>query len=359
MMEKLWREILGNRRNPLCSPLLFILWVVSLIYRLGLYLNSLMTSTALKLEVPVISVGNLTIGGTGKTPMVIEIASYFIRKGKSVGIASSGYGRRAKDQMAGTGREIAAHGPEMVGDEILMMAERLPEVLFAVAETKTEAARLLVAKHQPELILIDDGFQHRRLARDIDLLLIDATGDIRKESLFPLGRRREPLSAIKRADLVILTRAEAKTAERFEWVKEKYGKETVPVSFAWMAVKSDRESFPLETLAERPVYIFAGVGNFDALRVEAMARFKNIRQFRRFPDHCRYERREQITIRKDIEQFQPEFVITTHKDYVKLRGFDFGIPIYYLEMDIRYPVEQEALYKFLRETLLKKYGKKL
>lgn len=359
MMEKIWRDILGNRRNPLFLPLLFVLWVVSLVYRLGLFINSSITASAVKLEVPVISVGNLTLGGTGKTPMVIEIASYFIKKGKRVGIASSGYGRRAKGHVSGTGRDMATHSPETVGDELLMMAERLPNALFSVAGSKTEAARLVVEKHQPDLILIDDGFQHRRLARDIDLLLIDASSDIRKEPLFPLGRCREPLSAIKRADLVILTRAEARTAEGFDWIKEKYARELIPVSFEWKTVKSDKESFPVQTLAENPVYIFAGVGNFDILRVEASVRFKNVRQFRRFPDHCRYNKRERAIISSDIEHFAPEFVITTHKDYVKLRGFDFGIPIYYLELEVAFPVGQEALYNFIGETLLSHYGKKI
>jgi tetraacyldisaccharide 4'-kinase len=280
-------------------------------------------------------------------------------QGKTVGIASIGYGRKDKAAHSGTGHDLTKLTASIIGDEVLMMAERLPEIFFAVAHTKTEAAKTLEEKYHPDIILVDDGFQHQSLHREVDLLLIDATLDLRREPLFPLGRRREPLKAIRRADLIILTRASQDSKVSIGWMKERYQMPIIPVTFENSKIIDEQGLIPLEKLQNCPVYIFAGIGNFAAFKRGLESRLRNIRYFRQFHDHCRYDEPQRALIKKDVGQFSPEFVITTHKDYVKLRGFDFGRPVYYLDMEVSFQPNRDVFYKFIGETLLRKYGKKI
>jgi tetraacyldisaccharide-1-P 4'-kinase len=109
-------------------------------------------------------------------------------------------------------------------------------------------------------------------------------------------------------------------------------------------------------LSQAGVYLFAGIGNFVEFKKTAEREFRNIKYIRQFPDHCRYEEKERERIRKDTEQFEPEFVITTHKDYVKLRGFDFGRPLYYLSHEVRFLTDRAAFYRQLGERLRLSHG---
>ncbi len=198
-MERRWLNIIDNKRRPTNWLPVALLWMISLGYRLGLFFRERFCRRTVSASCPVISVGNLTVGGTGKTPVVIMLAEYLTERKKIVAIVSSGYGRKSTEDIIEVGRAIRQRPVVEVGDEVMMMAERLPRALFAVGGSKSEIA-LKLRDRQPDVIIVDDGFQHRRLHRDVNILLLDAERDLRREAVFPLGRLRESIGAVKRAD---------------------------------------------------------------------------------------------------------------------------------------------------------------
>ena len=179
------------------SPLLRrLLWPLSLLYGVGVHARVWLYAhrwfTRKHLKATVISVGNLTVGGTGKTPMVIWLAEKFLADGKRVAILSRGY-----------------RGTNGTSDEIELMKFRLRDrVSFGVGRNRFAEGQRLESQQSIDVFLLDDGFQHLHLARDLDILLMDASRPLAGESLLPAGRLREPLAAMSRANLIIFTRAE-------------------------------------------------------------------------------------------------------------------------------------------------------
>ncbi|PYX65081.1 MAG: hypothetical protein DMG78_30010, partial [Acidobacteria bacterium] len=178
------------------QALRMLLWPLSVLYgagvraRVWLYAHGWLKQKRLKAKV--ISVGNLTVGGTGKTPMVIWLAEQFLAEGKRVGILSRGY-----------------RGVNGTSDEIELMKFRLQDrVSFGVGGDRFAQGHRLEAQQSIDVFLLDDGFQHLQLARDLDILLMDASRPLAGETLLPAGRLREPLAAMSRANLIVFTRAE-------------------------------------------------------------------------------------------------------------------------------------------------------
>jgi tetraacyldisaccharide 4'-kinase len=349
-MRKIWLKIITNKVNPLYWPGLLFLWLLSLFYRIALWFNNLFLKNEIKVESPVISVGNLTVGGSGKTPVTIELARYFISKNKKVGVVASGYGRKNKINVIAVGQDIIDSNVDNTGDEVMMMAEKLPEVYFAIGRSKSDAALVLDKKQNPDVIIIDDGYQHRRLHRNINLLIIDAGIDLRKEALFPLGRRREPLRAMKRAEGIILTKTNMLSGNQNfrDWINDKFkSKFIAEVEFINDYVVFKDTHISIEDIADRKVYFFAGVGSFDALLNHLKKQFVYVTGFRQFPDHCRYDRAEIIKIKKDIDRLQPDCIITTQKDFVKIKNIDFGRKVYFLNLKLYFKSGEKLLFEKL------------
>ena len=349
-MQQTWLRIISNKHRPLHWPVLIVLWLISVLYGAALAVRSIFIRAKVRTKAPVVSVGNITVGGSGKTPMVIVIARYYSELGKVVAIVSSGYGRESNADILTIGREIIEKGAIETGDEIMMMAEVLPEVFFAVSNSKNRAAQLADRQFKPEVIVVDDGFQHRWLHRDFDILLVDATLDLRRESLFPLGRRREPLRCIRRADAVVLTRANLARdiSDYRDWIGTLTGGgEISEVQFINEEIRLKDRRLPLAEISGKSVYFFAGIGGFDVLLNHLKSRLDNIVGFRQFPDHCCYRPRQTELIKADIDRLDPDFIVTTHKDYVKISCFDFGQPIYYLDLKLNFTSGGEKLLESL------------
>jgi tetraacyldisaccharide 4'-kinase len=159
-----------------------------------------------RLPVPVISIGNLTVGGTGKTPLVIQITEWLLKAGKRVAVLSRGYRRTSREPLlfVSDGARIIATAEE-AGDEPFLIAQRCPEAIVAVGADRYRLARRVLETCGVDCIVLDDGFQHLAVHRDINLLLVDATDVDGLEGLLPAGRLREPMTAAKRATGVIVT----------------------------------------------------------------------------------------------------------------------------------------------------------
>jgi tetraacyldisaccharide 4'-kinase len=278
-------------------------------------------------DVPVISVGNLTTGGTGKTPVVIALADGLIRAGKRVLVLSRGYG--AAEPVA-CGRA----GDPRNGDEACLIQEQVPEAVVMVGRDRVRTLQAAltpsITERRPDYVILDDGFQYVRLRREMNLLLMDGEALIGNGRLLPMGPLREPLSQIRRADAVFITRhvsPEARqTVER--WVHRHHPTpESVPVLSVPFRVTGlrpveSRETLPAEAFAGRPAIAVSGIarpGSFERDLREAGLR---LLAHRRFPDHYVYtgtDVRELLNLQNRYSGENPVF-ITTEKDWPKIRA---------------------------------------
>jgi tetraacyldisaccharide 4'-kinase len=262
-----------------------------------------------KSAVPVVSVGNLTLGGTGKTPCVEYIARFYREMGMCVAILSRGYG--------------ANQGPN---DEALVLEENLPDVPHLQGGDRVALARAAVEELESEVLVLDDGFQHRRLARNLDVVLIDATNPWGHGYLFPRGLLRESPRGLKRAGVVVLTRCDQVTVEERKQLRDRVARFTPqsPVVEATHGpvelVNSEQRTVSLEELRNHPVAGVCGIGNPEAFRRTLTDRGANLCDFRTYADHHPYSRTDVEELRRWAAR-QPAdcVVLTTQKDLVKLR----------------------------------------
>jgi tetraacyldisaccharide 4'-kinase len=310
------------------APLLrSFLWPLSLLYgaavraRVWMYQKGWLKQRRLKAAV--ISVGNLTVGGTGKTPMVIWLAEKFLADGKRVAILSRGY-----------------RGSSGTSDEIELMKFRLEgRVAFGVGKNRFATGRRLEAQQPIDIFLLDDGFQHLQLARDLDILLVDASRPLRNESLLPRGRLREPLCAIQRADLVVFTRVN----DQLSLKKAIQGFPKFPIFPAstrlirYRLVTLDQQKIaPDFELPPQPVFAFCGVGNPDSFFADA-DRWGNVMVGRAvYRDHHSYSWDDLRWLEDSAKSAGARALLTTEKDAQNLGDLRVSsLPIYYCEIEIK------------------------
>jgi tetraacyldisaccharide 4'-kinase len=267
--------------------------------------------------VPVVSVGNLTAGGTGKTPMVEWLARHLARQNMTVMILARGYGPASQ-----RGPDDEALPPELADEGVLRRtgADRAALALQVVAET------------HPDVILLDDGFQHRRLHRDLNILMIDAVEPFSNRRLLPRGLLREPLGAARRADWIVLSRADQVDPHERERLLERIGAlaPQAPIARARHRPLDVRDLWngrlhPAEWLQGRPVYAFCGIGNPVAFRRTLESLEASVVRFRAYPDHHAYTPRDLRQIDAEAQEFLAESIVTTEKDAVKLDSDSFTL----------------------------------
>jgi tetraacyldisaccharide 4'-kinase len=310
--------------------------------RNGLYDRGLKQSQ--RVPVPVISIGNLTLGGTGKTPCVEYVARYYRRRNRRVATLSRGYGARR-------GRS----------DEALVLAENLPDVPHLQGRDRTRLALTAVDRLQCEVLVLDDGFQHRRLARDLDIVLIDATVPWGHDHLFPRGLLREPRNELRRAGVVLLTRADQVTADERGRLREAISRIAGAASVAESRhrpldlVNRAGEQAPLTLVRDRPAAAFCGVGNPEAFRRTLTDLGAVLQDFRSFPDHHAYSPRDVAELSAWAGRLAPEtIVITTQKDLVKLPATHLGgRELWAVRIGLYFENGQDAFDSKLLEVLTK------
>lgn len=267
--------------------------------------------------VPVISVGNLTVGGTGKTPCVEYVAKRLRERDLRVAILSRGYG--GYGEMGGR------------NDEALVLEENLPDVPHLQGPDRVALARIAVEELDSQVLLLDDGFQHRRLARDLDVVLVDATNPWGYGHLLPRGLLREGPRSLRRAHLVLLTRCDQVTTETVAEIRaalQRYAPR-VPLAEAMHravdCINAEGAVTPLAALTQQPIVAFCGIGNPEAFRRTLLALGASIVAFRAFPDHHAYSRSNVDELRDWVRQSgAARMIVTTQKDLVKLRVARLG-----------------------------------
>jgi tetraacyldisaccharide 4'-kinase len=345
--------IRGDRRGPLAALARLGLRAASWPCRLGVAVRNRLYDRGWKAvrraAVPVVSVGNLTLGGTGKTPCVEYVARFYRDLGVQVAILSRGYGSEQ-------GRN----------DEAMVLEENLPDVPHLQDPDRAAAAERAVEELETELLVLDDGFQHRRLHRDLDVVLIDATWPPHRDHLFPRGTLREPAGGLKRAGAVVVTRCDqvtpAELGDLRDWLTARFPGKPVawtehrPVELLGVEPGEPAEPGDLNTpevLNGKPVAGFCGIGNPAAFRRTLEGLGATVVAFRTFPDHHPYTRADVDDLRAWAAELPPDaMVATTQKDWVKLRLPDLaGRPLRAVRIGLAFRDGQELFDAALRRVI--------
>jgi tetraacyldisaccharide 4'-kinase len=309
---------------------------------------------------PVVSVGNITAGGTGKTPLVEWLARALAGEGRRVCILTRGYGRAdaGRRVVVSDGERVLA-GAREAGDEPCLLAESLREFHVAVVSdaNRVAAAGWALENLRSEVFILDDGFQHLRIARDLNILTLDATDPWGGGHLLPRGRLREPLDQMRRADLIVITRAElAGDVEdlRARALSLSGGRPVLlartttlriaplhspPAKSPGSAPESNEIPSPLAAIPQ-PLAAFCGLGNPQAFFAHARNEALKLNYTRAFADHHAYTQRDVDDCLREAVRHGARALLTTAKDAVKLRALDFGLPCYVLEVALKFDDEQ-------------------
>lgn len=277
---------------------------------------------AQKVSVPVISIGNLTTGGTGKTPVVLGLAEALIANGRRVVILSRGYGAEVPVESK------RAMDPRY-GDEAYFLQQQLEEAVVIVGKDRASNAKKSIFAYQPDVILLDDGYQYLKLARKFNILLVDGENRFGNYHMLPLGPLREPLREIRRADLIWVTKGgSAEFIQSLEGIVKKHTRKPIPIrSLPFQRVGFDgltsSSTLSVETFREmyhrQPCVAFSGIAQPDSFEEELrLAEVPLIRHVR-FGDHHIYTPRDIETI-LNSRMNATDIIITTEKDKVKIEG---------------------------------------
>ncbi len=322
-------------------PVRILLYPLSILYggivrlRMRLYEQGWLKRKRLKGTV--ISVGNLTVGGTGKTPMVIWLAEKFLAEGKRVAILSRGY-----------------RGTNGTSDEVELMKSRLQcRVAFGVGKNRFTEGQRLAAQQTIDIFLLDDGFQHLQLARDLDILLMDASASLHGELLLPVGRLREPLSAMSRANLVVFTRTENApgTSEAIEKLTRfpVFAAATRLLGFRRVASEIPLQS--AEEIGAGPFFAFCGIGNPEAFLKDLQTWGLPLCGQAIFGDHHRYTQRDVLRLKEAGKKAGAKAFVTTEKDAQNLSGLKFEeAPLYISVIDM--VIRPEADFREILDRLI-------
>ncbi len=343
------------------------LYVPAKVYELGVRLRMALYETAYlkprQLSKPVIAVGNITVGGTGKTPLVEYIARYLTDEGHETVVLTRGYGRTATDRT----RVILNDGQplpdwSLAGDEPLMLARRLPDVKIIVGADRYANGRFAETTYGCDVFVLDDAFQHLQLARDLNILVLDATDPFGNGELLPFGRLREPLYALRRADAIVVTRTDRTFDQEHLLGVLAACDVTAPVFFAYHDIVGVHELGTRRAQAQRsligtPLGVFSALGNPTIFEDDLANLGANLVFKRQFPDHHRYTAADIAALVADAKAAGAQRLVTTEKDAVKVENFDFGgLPVSVVEIKTMFD-EEVGLKSLLLRTIVRKKGK--
>jgi tetraacyldisaccharide 4'-kinase len=329
IQEKIFRIILSEERGPAWSILLkasatLIAWFYDKVTALRNLLFDLGVLRSHKLNCPVISVGNLTVGGTGKTPMVVWLARFLADHGWRVGIVSRGYGGVESGGViiVSDGESILADS-ELSGDEAQLLARRLPGIPVFCSTKRVKAGKVAVEEFKCEILILDDGFQHRYLARDLDVVMLDARSPFGNGRLFPRGIMRERDSALARAQVLVLSRfdhSEDALKGREDLLREWPDKRIARAAHrpVRLFAAADQRERPLSSLKDSSLAAFAGIGRPDDFFKTVQSLGARLVYAAALPDHHPITPELLSSLVREASGLKPELWLTTEKDWVRL-----------------------------------------
>ncbi len=325
---------------------LFPLFLISILFKSIIGLRNYFYNTGIfrirKLGCKVISVGNITVGGTGKTPMVIMLANLLRDRGYRPVILSRGYGGKQKNRInvVSDGENICMNS-QKAGDEPVLIAKSVINTPVITGKNRYLTGRYAVDNFGADVLILDDAFQHRSLFRDIDIVLLDNERPFGNGFVIPRGELREPANALRRADVIVKTGpGDQGSGDRDQGPGVSGQQAVAPVYNAYRIPKSllkagTGEIYPLDYLRAKKVLAFAGIARPDSFKKTIASVGGETAAFLAFPDHHVYTRGDIIQIEKAVTQCAVQVILTTEKDGIKLIDFpDFLRDIYQLRIEI-------------------------
>ena len=331
-----YRDLASLQKRLLTSPLRFLLIPFSWLYAAGVSVRNLLYAIgvfkARSLPCRVISVGNIVVGGTGKTPAVITIAKYLQKEGKRVAILLRGYKRHVREEITivSDGKKVCA-SPTESGDEAHMMVRHLSGIPIIAGKSRYLTGQVALERFNVDVLLLDDGFQHRQLARDVDILTVPVTQPFgNPQGLLPVGTLREPTSAVQRADLILLTHTDIPNVslDAKEVVKQLAPNALIlesvhqPTHLYPLASENSERNINVHTdikeLKGKRLLAVCGIGNPDAFVATLMRCYPENVELLAFPDHHVYTEADRRQIHAAFQASGADMIVTTQKDEQKL-----------------------------------------
>lgn len=297
-----------------------------------------------RVESKVISIGNLTVGGTGKTPVALAIVEHLKKRNYSCAVISRGYKREIKGVLE---VEVGAGAAAKFGDEPALIKHTYPDIPVVVAEKRVLAAQAVLSSRPVNFLICDDAFQHRALHRDLNLLLFDVTEPLKNYRVLPVGLARENVNpALRRADFIILTKANLASAEELEerkaWLRARTDKPIITGEYLFKGLRSysgERK----ESLKDSALLV-SGVAKPETVEQTLAGKVKIVKH-RKFGDHHRYTDLEVETILDEASERQARWIITTGKDAMKLSAFNrLKDRLWVVDLGVELKGEVKALY---------------
>ena len=318
--------------STLTYPYLAVLNTRDILYKYGL-------AGSRRLPVKVISIGNITTGGTGKTPLVESMARYLHEKNKKVAILSRGYG----------GNNPLQENNDNVNDECLILRENLQDVPVLAGKDRVSNGEKAIRESGVDCLLLDDGFQHLKLKRDLDIVVIDSLNPFGGENLIPRGSLREPLKNLGRADMFIISHCNQSKEQKIKsiYTKLNYVNNDAPVCESihrpvHIENIMDGSILEPEWLNGKRIYGLSAIGNPESFTYTLKGLGADLIKHRKFHDHHNYNREEIIDIISEAKSLNADAIVVTQKDIVKIRNMDikgFNILSLKIEMQITKGIE--------------------
>lgn len=294
----------------------------NLFYDLGLFKSHVIQN------VKIIAVGNISTGGTGKTPLVQYIAQFLHTQNKKVAILSRGYKRTTKGYILGKDYEKVYHVGTQIGDEPTQYVHNLPFAAVAVSEKRVIGANELVRTVSPEIILLDDAFQHRAIERNLNIVVLDYHSPPWQDFLLPMGNLREPMISLERADIVVINKVKYQPQTQRKLSQfERYIhaiKPNLPIFICsyqpqYLVKIADGNIVPLEELQNKCVFAVCGIGNPDYFIAQLEELKAEIPTVLTLKDHRNFDASVIKCIQDEIALLNPDYVVCTEKDFYRMR----------------------------------------
>jgi tetraacyldisaccharide 4'-kinase len=357
-----WTQVHQKKSSVLLSPFLA---VCSILYGTGvkLRLSGYKYRRFKKKSLPgfVVSIGNLTVGGTGKTPSVIMLARWALKEGYRVAVLSRGYRGRYREKVleVSDGEAIKAD-PQDSGDEAYLLARKLGGIPIVISRKRYIAGSFAYGKFGTNFFVLDDGFQHLELKRDLDVVLIDAASSFGNGHLLPWGPLREPIDQLARADIAILTRfSHQNSAQRTtDLFNEKFPE--IPIFCAdhepeKVVFPQLNESHEPDFLKGKRVLAFAGLARPEVFRETLIRLGADLVYFRGFRDHYRFKPNEIKALIQMGEELGAQYLLTSEKDWVRMAAFAPMCPkMGYLSIAFTMVSDQDGFFKMIKGAITSK-----
>ena len=350
MKEQEYKKIISGQGCRLCGCILWpLLLIASILYSTIIRIRNLFYKLGIfkihKVNAVVISVGNITVGGTGKTPFVIWLCNLLKQQNIPIAVLTRGYKAQGRTQT----------------DEPAEIAENYPDMPIIINPDRVAGAKEAIEKYGAKVLILDDGFQHRRLFRNLDIVTIDAIKPFGFLKLLPAGLLREPTNSLKRANAAVITHCDLIEGNELNEIEQSLGKINPNLLIINTIHKTSRiftsegDLLPIDYLKGKNVFAFCGIGNPDSFRKTLENEGAVVKGFEIFDDHYHYSKDDIVSIVQKAKNANAQLVITTRKDWTKIKDLEslrtIDTPFAYLEIEIKITESEDKFRRLILETV--------